>query len=149
VGRQDAAVTEPVIVSKVANALVEDAQGSPDLDAAVRAAGWHGAGMGWVLARFRAHYGGLWVGGRLTLRATSLEFHANGVNRLANRGSLDVEIDLREVTGPIAVLPGVLTKIIAVPLGGRVFKARCWGAAKMAERIQTAVTAARRQDGVP
>jgi hypothetical protein len=47
------------------------------------------------------------------------------------------------------VLPGVLTKIIAVPVGERVFKARCWGAGKMAERIQRAVTAARRQDGVP
>jgi hypothetical protein len=42
------------------------------------------------------------------------------------------------------VLPGVVTKIIAVPVGGRVFKARCWGAAEMAEQIQTAVTEARR-----
>ena len=141
---QDAAVTESVIVSRVANALVEDAQRSPDAGAVVDAAGGSSDSVDWVLDRFRAQYGGLWVGGRLTLTANRLEFHPNGVNRIANRGSLDVEIDLREVTGPITVLPGVVTKIIAVPVGGRVFKARCWGAARMAEQIQAAVTAARR-----
>jgi hypothetical protein len=51
--------------------------------------------------------------------------------------------DPREVTGPIAVLPGVVTKIIAVPVGGWVLKARCWGAARLAEQIQAAVTEAR------
>jgi hypothetical protein len=58
---------------------------------------------------------------------------------VANTGVLDIEIDLAEVTGPVTVLPGFVTKIIAVPVGGAVFKARCWGAKKMAERIQAAV----------
>ena len=110
-------MSDPVIVSKVANALFQDANG-----------------------------GGR-VGGRLTLTTATLQFHPNGVNRLANSGPLDVEIDLRDLTGPVTVLPGFLTKIIAVPVGGEIFKARCWGAAAMAERIQTAANAAQSAGG--
>jgi len=141
-------VTQPVIVSKVANALVEDAERSPGMGPVVDATGGSSDSMDWVLDRFRQHYGGLWVGGRLTLTTAKLEFHPNGLNRLANRGTLDIEIDLRSVTGPVAVLPGVATKIIAVPVAGRVFKARCWGAQSMADQIQAAVTAARSAGGV-
>jgi hypothetical protein len=127
-----AAVTEPEIASKVANALIEDAQGSQGHGHVVDS-------LDWLMDRFRRHYGGVWVGGRLTLTDRTLTFVPNAVNRVANTGVLDIEIDLAEVTGPVTVLPGFVTKIIAVPVGGAVFKARCWGAKKMAERIQAAV----------
>lgn len=121
----------PVIASKVVNALVEDARGSGPL-----------AVLDPVLDQFRQHYDGLWVGGRLTLTPTTLEFHPNGVNRLANSGTLDLEIDLRGVES-VEVQPGVLTKIIAVQVaGGRLVKARCFGAAGLAEKIRAAVQGA-------
>ena len=47
-------MTGSVIVSKVANALVEDAQGSPTLGPVVDAVGGQGAAVDWVLDRFRA-----------------------------------------------------------------------------------------------
>ena len=122
----------PVIVSKVANTLVEDAGAAGPL-----------AGLDAVLDQFRQHYGGLWVGGRVTLTPTTLEFHPNGVNRVANSGTLDLEIDLRRVES-VEVQPGVLTKIVAVGVGGgRVVKARCFGAAGLADQIRAAVQAAR------
>ena len=122
----------PVIAAKVANALVEDARGSGPL-----------AVLDPLLDQFRQQYGGVWVGGRLTLTPTTLAFHPNGVNRLANTGTLDLEIDLRRVEA-VEVQPGVLTKSIAVQVGGgRVVKVRCFGAAGLADQIRAAVQATR------
>lgn len=121
-----------VIASKVANALVEDARGSGPLAAVLDP----------VLDQFRHQYGGLWVGGRLTLTSTTLEFHPNAINRAANTGTLDLAIDLRRVES-VEVQPGVLTKIIAVRVGPQVVKARCFGAAGLADQIRAAVQAAR------
>ena len=120
----------PVIASKVANALVEDARGSGPL-----------AVLDPVVDQFRQQYGGVWVGGRLTLTPAVLEFHPNAVNRAANTGTLDLEIDLRQIQS-VELQPGVLTKIIAVRVGSQVVKARCFGAAGLADQIRTAVQAA-------
>ena len=121
----------PVIASKVANALVEDGGGSGPL-----------AVLDPVLDLFRRQYGGVWVGGRLTLTPTVLEFHPNAVNRAANTGTLDLAVDLRQIDS-VEVQPGVLTKIIAVRVGSQVLKARCFGAAGLADQIRAAVQAAR------
>lgn len=127
----EAVTNGPVIASKVANALVEGAGASGPLGV-----------LDPVLDQFRQQYGGVWVGGRLTLTPTTLEFHPNGVNRLANTGPLDLEIDLRRVES-VEVQPGVLTKIIAVQVGGgRVVKARCFGAAGLADQVRAAVRSA-------
>jgi hypothetical protein len=136
-------MTSPVIASKVANALVEDAKRSQTAGGLVDTAGADTAGLDVVLDQFRRHYGGLWVGGRLTLTSATLEFHPNAVNRVAHAGTLDIEVDVRRIEA-VDVLPGFLTKIIAVRVGDKVVKVRCWGASKMADRIRAAVQAASR-----
>jgi len=76
-----------VIVSRVANALIEDVQ----VVSAVNVFG--GPILGW----YRRRYGGLWVGGRLTVTDTEIQFHANAVNRSIQSGQLDFVVKLRDI----------------------------------------------------
>jgi hypothetical protein len=99
-----------IIISRVANALIADV--------AVRAAPSRSV-QGRTMNRYRRRYGGLWVGGRLTLSDT----------------------DIQSIES-VEVLPGVLTKIIAVRAGGQLTKFRCFGARKVAEHIRAAARTA-------
>lgn len=120
-----------VIISRVANALIADV----DVTAAVTSVNRR------VLDRHRRRYGGLWVGGRLTVTDTNVAFHANALNRSIQSGQLDIVVDLRSIES-VEVLPGVLTKIIAIHTADRVTKVRCFGAAKVADRIRAAASSA-------
>lgn len=120
-----------VIISRVANALIVDA----DVTAAVTSVNRQ------VLDRYRRRYGGLWVGGRLTVTDTDVAFHANALNRSIQSGQLDIVVDLRSIES-VELLPGVLTKIIAIHTADRVTKVRCFGAAKVADRIRAAASSA-------
>lgn len=120
-----------VIISRVANALIVDV----DVTAAVTSVNRR------VLDRYRRRYGGLWVGGRLTVTDTDVAFHANALNRSIQSGQLDIVIDLRSIES-VELLPGVLTKIIAIHTADRVTKVRCFGAAKVADRIRAAASSA-------
>ncbi|WP_156765546.1 hypothetical protein [Mycobacterium sp. 1245499.0] len=94
-----------------------------------------------VLDRYRRRHGGLWVGGRLTVTETDVQFHANALNRAIQSGQLDIVVDLGSVEA-VELLPGVLTKIVAIHTGDRATKIRCFGAAKVADQIRTAASAA-------
>ncbi len=120
-----------VILSRVANALIMD------VDVTVPTASVNGR----VLDRYRHRYGGLWVGGRLTVTDTDVQFHANALNRSIQSGPLDIIVDLRSIES-VELLPGVLTKIIAIHAGDRVTKVRCFGAAKVADQIRAAASSA-------
>ena len=111
-----------VIVSCVANALIADV---------------HTWIENPILGAFRRLYGGLWVGGRLTVTTTELEFHANAANRALQSGQLDIRADLRAVSS-VEVLPGVVIKIIAIHTDEQVIKVRCWRARNIADRIRAA-----------
>lgn len=127
-----------MIASKAANALIEDAEPSALAYLAAKV----GSGNTSWIGRARRRYGGLWVGGRLTLTTTSVEFHPNGVNRSLHGSSLDVVIHLRHVES-VELLPGFVTRIVAVRIEGGVFLARCFGARKLVGQIDSAVRAAR------
>lgn len=120
-----------VITSRLANALVDDVHVHlPATSAAGR-----------VLGRYRRRYGGLWVGGRLTLTTTDVRFHANALNRSIQSGQLDITLNLRSIES-VELQPGVLTKIIAIRTGDRVIKIRCFGASKVAEQIRAQASSA-------
>ncbi|BBZ15193.1 hypothetical protein MBRA_53880 (plasmid) [Mycobacterium branderi] len=120
-----------MIVSRVANALIENVDVT--FPAAPAARG--------VLGRYRRRYGGLWVGGRLTVTSTDVQFHANALNRSIQSGQLDIVVDLRSIES-VELLPGVLTKIVAIRTDEGVTKFRCFGAAKIAEQIRAAASSA-------
>jgi hypothetical protein len=119
---------ENVLVSKVANALVQDAA-SPLEDVA--------GGVGRSIRRSREAYGGLWVGGRVTLTPTVLKFAPNAANRLLHAGDPSVTIPLSAIRH-VDVEPGFVTKIIAVTWTGGVARFRCYGAARLADQIRAA-----------
>jgi len=108
-------------MSKIANALIEDAQ--------VRA-----SSLLPVLSAFRAMWGGLWVGGRVTLTPESVSFAANTLNRVAQAGTMDVAVPLDQVTN-VEVLPGFFTNIVAISTPVRVLKVRCYGARRFADAV--------------
>jgi hypothetical protein len=114
-----------VITSRSANALIDNVDVHLPTTSAVER----------VLGRYRRRYGGLWVGGRLTVTTTDVQFHANALNRSIQSGQLDITVDMRSIES-VELLPGVLTKIIAIGAGDRVVKIRCFGAAKIAEQIR-------------
>ena len=116
---------QPVLATKVANALIQDAA-SPLEDS---------AGIGTAIRRSRDRYGGLWVGGRITLTPAELGFSPNAVNRLVHAGDPSFTIPLSAVSR-VDVEPGFFTKIIAVTWTGGVTRFRCYGAARFADRIR-------------
>lgn len=120
-----------VIISRVANALIADVDVTVPTSSANRR----------VLSRYRRRNGGLWVGGWLTVTDTDIQFHANALNRSIQAGQLDIIVDLRSVES-VELLPGVLTKIIAIHTGDGVTKIRCFGAAKVADQIRAAASSA-------
>lgn len=118
-----------VLAAKVANALIQDAA-SPLEDVA--------GGIGRSIQRSRKRYGGLWVGGRVTLTSTELGFAPNAANRLLHAGDPSFAIPLSAIR-QIDVEPGFVTKIIAVTWTGGVTRFRCYGAARFADQIRATV----------
>lgn len=64
------------------------------------------------------------------------------MNRAVQSGTLDLSVQLRHVAA-VEVLPGVVTRIVAMRVGGRVVKARMYGADRVAETLRQAIARAR------
>jgi len=119
--RHNPVMPDQVLMSKIANALIEDAQART-------------SDLGPVMSVFRAVWGGLWVGGRVTLTSESVSFAANTLNRVAQSGTLDVSMPLKQVTD-VEVLPGFFTNIVAISTPDRVLKIRCYWARHFAAAV--------------
>ncbi|MFT4226225.1 hypothetical protein [Micropruina sp.] len=139
------AVVEPqILLKKAANLLVEDARTDlhPTVDAALAVVEAPMSSTERVLDGFRAKYGGLWVGGTLTVTDQQVEFHANALNRAVQSGTLDIALPLRSIA-QVELQPGFVTKIVAITVGYRQVKSRMYGAEQVAETIRQAVGRAR------
>jgi hypothetical protein len=88
-----------------------------------------------VLATFRRQYGGLWVGGRMTLTDTAVTLAPNAVNRLMHQKLAAIELPLPMITS-VEVEFGYVTKIIALGTPTHLVKLRCYGAPALADRIR-------------
>lgn len=132
-----------VIFSKGANMLVEDARFSPSAvaDIAIDALGGAAPGSALVLESFRRHYGGLWVGGRLTLSAQALTFRPNAMNRAVHSGELDLSVPLEEIAAT-HLEKASITDIICVTVASYVAKFRCFGATDAVGLIRGAAASA-------
>lgn len=113
---------EEVLASKIANAFIEDVQ--PHLTMP-------------MVSLFRATWGGLWVGGRVTLTTEAVSFSPNGLNRIAQSGALDIRVPLANVID-VEVRPGFFTDIVAITTPESVLKVRCYFATKFAKAILAA-----------
>ena len=92
--------------------------------------------------RYGKKHGGLWVGGRMHVRAGRIWFAANGMNRALHSNLDDQGLDLREVVS-VEVRPAFLTKIIDVRTEQSNLTFRCFGAHAFARTVQDAVEQAR------
>lgn len=122
-----------IIASKLANALIPDAR--PTVPAQVLSGG--------VLKYFSKYYGGLWVGGTVTLTPHDVRFAANGMNRALHKNLSDITIPLDRVVEASDRF-GVVTRIVDVRSdGGSVLTFRCFGANALARQIADAARAAK------
>lgn len=146
-------MSEPVIDTRLANALFANARMSgrtSDLIEHAGAIGPEGAAEGLkaldsVLDAFADHYGGLWVGGRATLTASTLTFEPNALNRFVHEEGAKLRMDL-----PLGAIDKVTTRfgwftgIIDVAALGAVFTLRCYGSKTFAAKIEVARSAVSR-----
>ena len=125
-------MSDEVLMSKVVNALVEEATSPVEK---VRP-------VGGAVDRVRRTSGGIWVGGRATLTPTTFRFAPNGLNKLANSGPLESEVELARVRD-VQLVKGFVTNIVDVHHDQGRLRVRCYGAKRFAEAIERAVAAVR------
>jgi hypothetical protein len=121
-------VSGQVLVTKAVNALIGDAHSRI------------GGPVEQAVERVRRREGGLWVGGHATLTDCELQFAANGLNRAAQDGTLDICVDLGQIQ-QVEVRPGLITNIVEVRSPKGLLKLRCFGAARFAQSIRDAIAA--------
>ena len=89
-----------------------------------------------VTSLFASATDGVWVGGTIVLTDTELTFSANQMNRLTQKGTLDVAIPLDSIISG-KITGGVGSKIISLRLaGGDTFEFRCAGAKDVLVTLQ-------------
>lgn len=132
---------EQVLSSALANAMFATAEPHELLTATSDVLGLK-HGLSAILSLFKLAYGGLWVGGRVTLTTHRLVFAPNALNRLVHHPPLrDVAFDLASVTR-VTLTTGLVTDIVEVE-GKQTAKLsfRCYGAAELSDLIKaTAAT---------
>ncbi len=128
-------MTEPVITSKMANALFPDAQIGRALAGSLVAT---------AVEKQGARDGGLWVGGKAELTATRLRFAANGMNKALHSGGDALRFDVAlSAVRHVRLRKAFITHIVDVDTDTGTYSLRCWGADGFARAIGSAVAAAR------
>lgn len=137
---------ERIISSALANAMFASAE-PHELLAASSDVFELKLGVSAILSLFKFAYGGLWVGGRVTLTTHRLVF-PNALNRLVHQAPLsDVALDLANVTR-VTLTAGLVTDIVEVEARQAAkLTFRCFGAAELSDLIKA--TAATRAASLP
>ncbi|RIJ08226.1 hypothetical protein DXT77_22105 [Pseudomonas sp. 91RF] len=129
-------MAETVLKSKMANFLVTDAEVNyEDVGEFYEVIGSGNVGvLAGVLEGFRNHYGGLWVGGKVTVTQNAVHLNANAMNRMAQDGTLDVELPMTSIR-KVTVEGGFVTKIVRLDTDAYSVRFRCFGAKDVASLI--------------
>ncbi|WP_065261281.1 hypothetical protein [Pseudomonas bananamidigenes] len=129
-------MAEAVLKSKMANFLVTDAEVNyEDVGEFYEVVGSGNVGvLAGVLEGFRNHYSGLWVGGKVTVTQNAVHLNANAMNRMAQDGTLDVELPMTSIR-KVTVEGGFVTKIVRLDTDAYSVKFRCFGAKDVASLI--------------
>ncbi|MCX2546749.1 hypothetical protein [Pseudomonas sp. COW5] len=129
-------MAETVLKSKMANFLVTDAEVNyEDVGEFYEVVGSGNVGvLAGVLEGFRNHYGGLWVGGKVTVTQNAVHLNANAMNRMAQDGTLDVELPMTSIR-KVTVEGGFVTKIVRLDTDAYSVRFRCYGAKDVASLI--------------
>ncbi|MCC2594240.1 hypothetical protein LKO27_12565 [Tessaracoccus sp. OS52] len=132
-------MSEQVIATKLADALIVEAELALSPAMALPLGRRVPAGQGAVdWDWFRRFYGGLWVGGQVTLTSNRIRFAANSLNKIVRSGPMEFDVELRHVI-EVTVRRGLFGNVIHVVLPGAVLQLRCLGARAFAEQIRDAI----------
>jgi hypothetical protein len=110
-----------VVIRKLANAFIPGASPSDLVPANTLS----------VINRFKRKWGGLWVGGRVSISPSGVSFSPNTLNRVLHEPLEPIHTlatDIRSVTREF----GWFTGIVVVAHKQGEFRFRCYGAKKMA-----------------
>jgi hypothetical protein len=116
-------VTLPI--RKLVNAFVPDASPVDWMPAAALSA----------IARFKRKYGGLWVGGAVTVSESGIAFSPNRINRAVHENVKAVDVPGREIRA-IRYEFGWFTGIVVVEHAHGQFRFRCYGARSLAAHMR-------------
>lgn len=93
-----------------------------------------------VTSLYTSATGGTWVGGTVVLTTTKLSFSANKMNRIVQKGILDVSFPIDRIIGG-AITGGIGTKIIEVRMtNDETFEFRCNKAAEVLATLEKALS---------
>ena len=123
------------VVRKVCNCFIPEAEA--DLSryaAAARLLGVDVESVEAVLDGFRAHYGGLWVGGSVELTPRSLTFRPNAWNLAVHAEDYSFSVPLGDITGAEHSW-GFVSGIVTVSTVRGTFKIRCFRARRFRDAI--------------
>ncbi|HBE88487.1 MAG TPA: hypothetical protein DDW67_05025 [Elusimicrobia bacterium] len=127
---------EEILIDKLCNALIPDAEVSPGVAVFGGVEGsMLGSAVDSTLASFRKKHGGLWVGGRIYVTTASVTFSVNAMNKAFHSPIPDVRIPLAEIT-EVTHEPAIFMDTITVKGGGKELKFKCYGAKKVLARIK-------------
>ncbi len=117
-------------IEKLANAFIPNAVPSALVGSAALKA----------VNRFDAKYGGLWVGGKVTVTRDGLRFVPNRLNVAFHEGLKDTHIPLSSIRTVTREF-GWVTGIVAVRHSEGEFRFRCYGAKQVAATLGAYVAA--------
>ena len=126
---------EPQVAKKACNCLIANAEADLSRYSAVAALlGVDLRAVEDMLKRFRARYGGLWVGGSAELTTATLTFRPNTANRKVHKDDYSFSVPLSDMIG-ITCRRGFVTNVIVITTSHGEFKLRCFGARRFADLI--------------
>ncbi|MDO8481797.1 MAG: hypothetical protein Q7S75_01795 [bacterium] len=152
--------TKKLIARKFANALIGDAAGR---EGVLTALAWtqgtfdiHTGRMAdtslglpttkGLMKMFSKHYGGLWVGGTLSLFEDSLHFEANAMNKALQTGSTSVDIPLESIVRAsprFGFVTGIIDVVWTKDSMQYLNSFRCFGSKAFLAKIENAVQSAK------
>jgi hypothetical protein len=112
-------------ISKICNALFPDATIAPFAEAEIGRR---------TIGFLRKMFGGLWVGGRVTISKKGLSFQPNDLNKSVHKTNCTVNIPFSELISAHKEF-GVITGIVVLNHTGGQFRFRCYGASRVADDI--------------
>ena len=111
-------------ISKLANGFFEEAEATSDIGGAAKRA----------ISRYKNKHKGLWVGGKVTISNGAVAFVTNGLNRALHEELSEINIPTKEIQS-VAYEFGWFTGIVVVTHTHGEFRFRCYGAKKLANKI--------------
>ena len=109
------------VIRRLANAFIPDATPSEALPAHALSA----------IDRFQRKYGGLWVGGTVSVSPSGVAFAPNGFNQAVHEGLQPIHVPAEDIRA-VRYEFGWFTGIVVVEHVHGAFRFRCYGAKQLA-----------------